>query len=863
MTCPSASDSSESSKPISSSEQQQRKTRPSTSRSLGSSGSDSGPQTALVTGRTSTSRSANPPTGYSSGRRTHAHVPLPSRTHPNPRNQTQTLPRTAAATSTRSERPSSVMSSTQTITSESGFRAAHLEGYHRYAGTLYFPARRSAGTLIVTTNSTTTATGSSSTAATASGSISPADGDGSAADHAISSSMHDRHGYSYSQSYSHSQTIDTIYADEQQQQHQTRASTSSHQTSSTTSWSATTIAEIPASTTGTTADGDARATHSHSQQPSLNLSADANSRSPVSQYGQPSASADNAVPSGSYLPNRITPPEHGHVNYYPGPYGSASASASASASEPASASASAISGVADRVDPEPSVPPSLASYALTQSAVEASLWRDLGSAYASTTPPPPVLSSAWTPPFRALDANRSRPAHWESPSSSGSATTTTAYPPAAQPSTTLPGASPTYTCSPVSSTGTQSASWVPSSQPIVVGSSERITSRSSRPYAIQVPQRPSLTQSALFSSSSPSSSSLQVSSLAASGASSTSTAAPTPATASTTQLSRVPGPATSFSLPQYDLQSPVSPRRLSGAGDEQTMRRAEETARQTSLTAVLSPSSTFGGAQQYARHSPRYGSEPYSPDSIRPVQSSTCHEYEQARHRESTAAFQVPVQYGDGPGGRTIMESGVVAETRLSPTSSAGVVASDPSNSRGGAYSFVGTNISTYSGPPDGVSESDQSPASSFAAKSSLGGTSHLSVPGSIREAYPYNYSYTSSSTVPASLTAQATASGSRSAAGSSGGSGGQNTRKRNHPCWMCHKSFDRPSTLRKVSRPPRLNNCTRLPPSSGEIEERGFLSLMSRFKPVLRFIASFPATAKPFFSRFYNSRERWVFAIV
>lgn len=24
--------------------------------------------------------------------------------------------------------------------------------------------------------------------------------------------------------------------------------------------------------------------------------------------------------------------------------------------------------------------------------------------------------------------------------------------------------------------------------------------------------------------------------------------------------------------------------------------------------------------------------------------------------------------------------------------------------------------------------------------------------------------------------------------------------RKRNHPCWMCHKSFDRPSTLRKVS---------------------------------------------------------------
>ena len=35
---------------------------------------------------------------------------------------------------------------------------------------------------------------------------------------------------------------------------------------------------------------------------------------------------------------------------------------------------------------------------------------------------------------------------------------------------------------------------------------------------------------------------------------------------------------------------------------------------------------------------------------------------------------------------------------------------------------------------------------------------------------------------------------------------GGPRPREKKHACWMCEKSFDRPSTLRKVRRPPRYN---------------------------------------------------------
>lgn len=40
----------------------------------------------------------------------------------------------------------------------------------------------------------------------------------------------------------------------------------------------------------------------------------------------------------------------------------------------------------------------------------------------------------------------------------------------------------------------------------------------------------------------------------------------------------------------------------------------------------------------------------------------------------------------------------------------------------------------------------------------------------------------------------------SNSTSRSAGAAGGRSPRKKNHGCWMCHKSFDRPSTLRKVS---------------------------------------------------------------
>lgn len=40
----------------------------------------------------------------------------------------------------------------------------------------------------------------------------------------------------------------------------------------------------------------------------------------------------------------------------------------------------------------------------------------------------------------------------------------------------------------------------------------------------------------------------------------------------------------------------------------------------------------------------------------------------------------------------------------------------------------------------------------------------------------------------------------SNSTSRSTGAAGGRSPRKKNHGCWMCHKSFDRPSTLRKVS---------------------------------------------------------------
>ncbi|KAL5534852.1 hypothetical protein ACEPAG_1317 [Sanghuangporus baumii] len=759
MPRPSASDSSESSKSISSSEQ--HKTRSSTSRSTRSSRSRSSPVS-------STSRSANPTTGALAAPR-RADVLLPVRTYPSPRCRIRTLPRTtatAATAKTETTETPSVMSTTQTVTStataagtESGFRAASSDGYYRYAGTLHFPARRSA--LIVT------ATGSNSTAASTSADNATSSGSGS------HGSMHDRHGYSYSQTYP--QIVDTTYTDEVPPS-QTRASTSSHQTHSQTGWSMTTIAEIPASST--TADADANA----NANPSLSLSAEADSRSPISQYGPPSAS-DIPAASAGFLPNRITQPEHDHVSYYAGPYGSSGSS---------SASASGMS--ADRVDPEPAIPASLASYALTPSAAEAS-WRGSANAYPPTSPPPPpnqaASSSAWTPPppFHALDANRTRRTRWEE-SSSSSGAATASYP-VAQPSTTLPGASPTYTNSPVSSTDVQSTSWVPSTQPTTVDPRESTPTRSSRLYAIKVPQRPSLTRSALFPSSS--SSSRQVLSFAASGASSTSVVAPTSASGSTAAPSRVPGPASPPSHPQYDTQSPVSPLRLSGTAGEHYARYVERAHQQVSPTAVLSPSSTLGG-QQEAQASPPYGSGSYSPDSVRLIQSSSSPGYERTRHRDSAAPFQVPIEYGDGPVGRTPVGSGV--KTRPSPSSSSGATTSDPSGSRGVSNTFVGTNIRGYSGPFGGISESDQSPAS-FAAKSNLSGTSQFIVPGASRAAHPYGFSYASSSSVPASLFVQASASGSRSSAGSSG-SGGQSTRKRNHPCWMCHKSFDRPSTLRK-----------------------------------------------------------------
>lgn len=47
-----------------------------------------------------------------------------------------------------------------------------------------------------------------------------------------------------------------------------------------------------------------------------------------------------------------------------------------------------------------------------------------------------------------------------------------------------------------------------------------------------------------------------------------------------------------------------------------------------------------------------------------------------------------------------------------------------------------------------------------------------------------------------------AASNSSNSTTRTAGTSSGRSPRKKNHGCWMCHKSFDRPSTLRKVSNP-------------------------------------------------------------
>lgn len=450
-------------------------------------------------------------------------------------------------------------------------------------------------------------------------------------------------------------------------------------------------------------------------------------------------------------PNRDSPPEQSHMGYYSGTYDTGSASDAGS---------------------EPPVyrPPSLARFNLTPPAAQAS-WHDAVSSYQELSP---TSSSAWqSSSYSALDGSIQQGPRWNSP-----------------PSSRAIGTSPTLSISPQSATGAAVTNWpsVPNIAAVREDTSEQSngssqTTVNSKPLSAFATASSGLTRSSLASSSS---SSFLLSSNYSSETDSS--VAPTSANVAAASSRAVPEPTALEFLP-FTSRSPPS----SQSADQYTNTRnrsftnyaasyPQTATENTSTEANASTTPTRLGSAA-ARASPPYELQTHYPASLRVAPSGASPDATHAsRHAHDqappeSAAFQAHFQHsGQAATGGATMSSRTGA-TGSGPPGSGPVPADYP-------FARENTNTGSYPPPPFGHSSSSSvgaDPSSSLAARSSV---PQLTVPVTLTAAEPYDDTLSSSPPPP------------DPAEGSSSG----HQRKKNHACWMCHKSFDRPSTLRKVS---------------------------------------------------------------
>ncbi|EJD04568.1 uncharacterized protein FOMMEDRAFT_146449 [Fomitiporia mediterranea MF3/22] len=741
------------------------KTRPSTSRSQGSSGASSGGRDSAGVSPTR-SALAKPAAGEpASG------PSIPTTAH----RQTPPRSRTRARTSFSRQTPTptpSLMSSAQTVTSTasatgSGLGLASSDAYRYAASTLYLPERTAPGsarreTLIVnaTANANANAIGNINinTDVTSSSGTTTSANTVSAPHVSGSRFMDDRQGRRLSQM--HPQTR----ADEAYQSHSHAQARSTSFAQSQSYWRMR-IAETPIDTNSTA-----------TTEPEVALRSPSYSEYSGSGY-VPAPASGFSNPAG-FAPGRDSPPDQSHVEYYhPDAFVPGSASASGAASEPSVFR-----------------PPSLASYTLTHpaaAAAQASSQRD--SAFASSSSSSSTGWYAASDAYRVFETNAQTVSATEvSPTASveNNTDTTSISHPFTHASLSLPGASPTHSQASESTGGATSSSWAP-----IPPATAELHKSAPHPSATvsfmdkvlstAAASGPSLTRFAPASSSS-----LHLASFAASGSSITSTTTPTSATpAAAAAASRVPEPATPFTLLPYGALSPISPSGASGiAAESETSHPRFVAGRPQSSVAVARtsvPLSSTGSVRRYSNLSPPYGPQAQSPSSSRLAHSDTAPEHER-RHAEPVP-LQISLQDSDPIGQASTNMTG--AEARASSSSSSSGMTSGLSGPGTANYRAISTNTSSYSGAFGIGSEPEPGP-SSLAAHS----RAQPFVPVSITSAEPYEYPLASP---PSGGPAPASASTSTSAPAPASSSG-QSTRKRNHACWMCHKSFDRPSTLRK-----------------------------------------------------------------